>query len=192
MTFYTYFPIGFDQIHCAAGLIKAVGVMTLLAVYGFTKQGLPAHPLKMCVCDVKHLPEKRQLGFRFKFFQDDLEVTLEKQSGRELDLRHPSRENDRLLDAFVKKYFQLKINGVPVTLRYVKAEFRDPVLQVEWVVDAFSPAETYAIELHNQILLDVFSDQYNLVRFDFFGDGNLETMRFERAERFLSKNIRRR
>ncbi|MDX1912961.1 MAG: DUF6702 family protein [Saprospiraceae bacterium] len=151
-----------------------------------------AHPLKMCVCDVKHLPDKQQLVFRFKFFQDDLEATLEKQSGRELDLRRPSPENDRLLDAFVKKDFDLKINGRPVPIRLVKSAFQEPVLQAEWVAEGFSAAESYSIELRNQILLDVFPDQYNLVRFDFFDDGNLETLRFERAERFLSKHIRRR
>jgi hypothetical protein len=150
----------------------------------------PAHPLKMCVCDVKFLPEQQQLRFRFKFFQDDLEATLEKQSGQELDLRNAGPLNDRLLDAFVKKDFDLKINGRQIALRYVKAEFQEPVLQVEWMAEHFAAAPSYQVELRNQILLDVFPDQYNLVRFDFFGNGNLETLRFERAERFLTKNIR--
>lgn len=167
-----------------------MGILAVLLCSGFSRAMM--HPLKMCVCDVKYFPEKRQLGLKFKFFQDDLEATLEKQTGRDLDLRKPSPENDRLLDAFVKKDFQLNINGATMAMRYVKAEFQEPVLQVEWVVDAFPAADAYAIDLRNQILLDVFSDQYNLVRFDFFGDGNLETLRFERAERFLSKYIRKR
>lgn len=154
-----------------------------------SESSIPSHPLKMCVCDVKHQPESGQLAVKFKFFWDDLEATLEKQTGQNLDLKMPSIQTHQVLDAFVKQHYHLKINGQAVPLRILRSEFQDPVLVVEWVVDNFRAAHAYQVELSNQILLDVFPDQYNLVRFDFFGDGNLETMRFERAERFLSKNI---
>ena len=151
-----------------------------------------AHPLKMCVCDVKHLPESQQLALKFKFFWDDLEATLEKQTGQNLDLKTPSAQTRQVLDDFLHKNFFLKINGQSLPLRYQSSEFQAPVLLVEWRVDHFKPSTSYQIELQNQILLDVFSDQYNMLRFDFFGDGNLETLRFERAERFLTKTISKR
>ena len=151
-----------------------------------------SHPLKMCVCDVKQLPESQQIALKFKFFWDDLEATLEKQSGQKLDLKTPSEQTRRVLDDFLQKNFQLKINGQILPFRFERLEFQEPVLLVEWRVDHFKPGPQYFIELQNQILLDVFSDQYNMVRFDFFGDGNLETLRFERAERFLTKTITKR
>jgi hypothetical protein len=147
------------------------------------------HPLKMCVCDVKYLPGNGQLSLKFKFFWDDLEMVLEKKHGQDIDLRANNAENALLLDDFVKSNFNMKVNGVPVGMRYVSAKFQDPVLQAEWVSEPMPPAERYVVDLRNQILLDVFPDQYNLVRFDFFGDGNLETMRFERSERELRKTI---
>jgi hypothetical protein len=50
-----------------------------------------AHPLKMCVCDVKHLPESQQLALKFKFFWDDLEATLEKRAKSRF--KNPVRAN---------------------------------------------------------------------------------------------------
>lgn len=148
------------------------------------------HPLKMCVCDVKPRPGATgQLTLKFKFFWDDLETVLEKQTGRALTLIRPSSENDQLLTAFVRANFDLKINGAPIALRLAHSEVQDVVLIVEFTGDDFRPAPVYEVDLTNQILLDAFSDQYNLVRFDFFADGNLETLRFERADRRLFKTV---
>lgn len=152
----------------------------------------PAHPLKMCVCHAKYQPETGRLLLTFRFFWDDLERALEQQTGRDLDLTQITAANNRLLTDFVTKQFDLHINRQQIQLRHTSSSIDDVVLIVEFDAASFTPASVYDIDLSNQILLDVFPDQYNMVRFDFFGDGNLETMRFERAERRLMKHIVRR
>jgi hypothetical protein len=150
-----------------------------------------AHPLKMCVCHAKYHSDKQQLSLKFNFFQDDLEAALEKKFNRDLDLTSPTADQDKVLDAFLKSNFSIKINGTPSTLQYLSAKYEDPILRVEWVVNGLAPADQYQVEVYNQLLLDDYAGQYNLIRFDFFGDGNLETMRFEREERTLSKWIKK-
>jgi hypothetical protein len=150
----------------------------------------PAHPLKMCVCHVKHQPETGRLHLTFRFFRDDLEWALEKQTGRALDLTQITSDNNRLLSDFVKKQFDLTINRKHLTLRHTASSIDDLVLVVEFDADGFAPASTYEVDLSNSILLDVFPDQSDMVRFDFFGSGNLETMRFEREERKLFREVR--
>lgn len=152
----------------------------------------PAHPLKMCVCHAKYQPETGRLNLTFRFFRDDLEWALEQQTGRDLDLSQITAGNNRLLTDFVQKQFDLNINRQHIQLRHTTSSIEDVVLVVEFFAEHFTPAAVYDIDLSNQILLDVYPDQYNMVRFDFFGDGNLETMRFERAERRLVKQIVRR
>ncbi len=152
----------------------------------------PVHPLKMCVCHAKYQPETGRLHLAFRFFWDDLERALEQQTGRDLDLTQITTANNRLLTDFVIKQFDLHINRQQIQLRHTASSIDDVVLIVEFDAASFTPASVYDIDLSNQILLDVFPDQYNMVRFDFFGDGNLETMRFERAERRLMKHIVRR
>ncbi len=149
----------------------------------------PVHPLKICVCDARYA--NQQFTLKFKFFWDDLETTLEKQTGRDLSLNIPSSENDRLVSEFVRKNFDLKINTLPIQLRHLHSEINDVMLIMEFAGDGFQPADRYTVDLTDQILLDVFPDQYNLARFDFFGTGNLETLRFERSERHLTKTIQR-
>lgn len=149
----------------------------------------PAHPLKMCVCQVKYQAETQHLGLTFRFFWDDLERALEQQTGRNLTLTQITAENNRLLTDFVKKQFDLSINGKRVVLRHVQSSVEDVVLVVAFEAESFTPASAYEVDLSNRILLDVFPDQYNIVRFDFFANGNLETMRFEREERRLMRRI---
>ena len=150
---------------------------------------LSFHPLKMSVCDVKYHADKSQLTLKFKFFWDDLEAVLEKQTGRALTLNKPSPENDQLLAVFINQHFQLKINALPIKPRLYRSSVQDVMLVVECLGEGFRPAPSYQVDLSDQILLDVFPDQYNLVRFDFFGNGNLETMRFEKTERNLVRVI---
>ena len=163
--------------------------ITLLAGLLLLMSMRPVHPLKMCVCHTKYHPESGRLGLTFRFFWDDLERALEQQTGRDLNLTQITAENNRLLTDFVLKQFDLKINRQHIQLQHTASSLEDVVLIVEFVATSFAPASVYDIDLRNQILLHVFPDQYNMVRFDFFGDGNLETMRFERAEQHLVKRI---
>lgn len=149
----------------------------------------PIHPLKMCVCDARYQAASGLLTFKFKFFWDDLEAALEKQTQKEIDLSRSSTANDQLLANFVRQYFKLKINDQVIDLNYQQAEVKDVVLELTFTGSKLAPSSQYVIDLRNEILLDVFSDQYNIVRFDFFGNGNLETMRFEKAERRLMKKV---
>ncbi len=151
----------------------------------------PAHPLKMCVCDVKYHASNQRFTLKFKFFWDDLQATLEKETGKKLTLTQITPENSRLIADFVRRQFDLKVNNSAISLTHVRSEVQDVVLMVEFSGESLAPAPSYAIDLRNEILMAAFSDQYNIVRFDFFGDGNYETLRFERAERHLTKNVKR-
>jgi hypothetical protein len=170
--------------------MKKNALFPLLGCVIFLLGMRPAHPLKMCVCDVKYQKDTRDLVFKFRFFWDDLEATLEKKTGKSLDLRQINTANQQVVTDFILQHFQLNVNQIPVSFYPVGAELQDPVLVMEYKTQGFQAAERYDIDLKNSILLDVFPDQYNLVRFDFFGNGNLETLRFERQERHLTKQIR--
>lgn len=158
-------------------------ISTLLCLTAFS----PAHPLKMCVCDVKYHPSSQRFTLKFKFFWDDLQATLEKETGKKLTLTQNTPENSCLIADFVRRQFDLKVNNNAISLSHVRSEVQDVVLMVEFSGESLLPAPSYSIDLRNEILMAAFSDQYNIVRFDFFGDGNFETLRFERAERRLTK-----
>ncbi|MBL7826830.1 MAG: hypothetical protein JNJ57_09380 [Saprospiraceae bacterium] len=165
--------------------MKSLTVCFLL-VFSFLEAD---HPLKMSVCDVKYHPDKGHLTLKFKFFWDDLEAYLEKQTGRQLTITQRSSENDQVLSAFIHRNFTLKINQMPILPRLYTTSVQDVVLVVESIGQGFQPAASYEVEVTDRLLLDAFSDQYNLVRFDFWNNGNLETMRFEKTEEYLRRKI---
>lgn len=144
-----------------------------------------AHPLKMTVCDVKYHADKGHLALKFKFFWDDLEATLEQQTGRSLDLTHPSTANDQLIAAFILQHFDLKINDTAIQPRLYRTSVQEAILTAECLGIGFQPASIYRVDVSDRLLLDVFPNQYNLVRFDFFDHGDLTTLRFEKDERRL-------
>jgi len=150
----------------------------------------PAHPLKMCVAHAQHNKNTGQFSLKFRFFWDDLEPALEKRTGKALDLRQVTAENNQIVSDFVAAYFHMKINDLPIVFKHRNSSVEDVVLVVEFTGEGFRPATEYKVEVQNSLLLDVYPEQYNLLRMDFFGNGNLETMRFERQERYLSKIIR--
>lgn len=150
----------------------------------------PEHPMKMSVCDLQYRSEKGHLSLKFRFFLDDLTTALEKQTGRSLSLAQPCPENDQVLAIFINRHFKLNINGVSVKPRLYRTVVDDVVLVLECIGEGFRPSPTYTVQLSNQFLLDVYPSQYNLARFDFFGNGNWETLRFEKAERYLERTIR--
>ena len=147
------------------------------------------HPLKMTVCDVKYHPDKEQLVFKFKFFRDDLEDVLERRFGKPLDLSLRTPENDQCIAIFIAQNFDLRINGAVIKPRLFQTSIQDVVLLAECQGVGFQKASNYTVDLTDTFMLTDFSDQYNLVRFDFFGNGNLETFRFEKAESHLVRWI---
>lgn len=150
----------------------------------------PAHPLKMCVAHAQYNKSSAQFSVKFRFFWDDLEPVLEKRTGKSLDLRQVSAENNQIVSDFVAAHFQMNINDLPIVFKHQASSVEDVVLVVEFTGEGFRPAAEYKVEVQNSLLLDVYPEQYNLLRMDFFGNGNLETMRFERQERYLIKTIR--
>ncbi len=150
----------------------------------------PAHPLKMCVCQAQYQKASSQLQFKFRFFRDDLEATLSKQTGKELHLEQISPENSQVVSAFIFQHFWIKINGQDLPLTFVQSAIDDVVLVMEFKADGLAVKPNTQVDVHNSILLDVFPDQYNIVRFDFSGDGNMQTMRFERQERDLRLTVK--
>lgn len=150
----------------------------------------PAHPLKMCVAHAKYDTSNQQFNLKFRFFWDDLEPVLEKRTGKALDLKQVTPENNQIVSDFVASHFQMKINDLPIVLKHRASSVEDVVLVVEFSGEGFRPATEYKVEVQNSLLLDVYPEQYNLLRMDFFGNGNLETMRFERQERYFRKIIR--
>ena len=169
-------------------LLRFIGLPLLWSV--LTASSL-RHPLKICTCTARYAEANQEMSLQFRFFTDDLQASLEQQTGKSLNLQVATPENQQLISALISRQFCLKINGNTLSPQVVSYKIDDIVLEIGFTASGIIPASSYQVELRNEILMDVFTSQYNIVRFDFFNDGNLETMRFEKQERLLVKKIGR-
>ncbi|MDD3772650.1 MAG: hypothetical protein RBT46_05125 [Weeksellaceae bacterium] len=104
--------------------------------------------------------ENGSLKITAKFFTEDLESVV-----------GASVSNRDAFDAKAKTYTQsnlnVKINGQNATLSYIGSQTNDKSTRLYLKIDGVSTIKE--IEVNNQMLIEKFSDQQNLVTFDIKG-----------------------
>jgi hypothetical protein len=121
---------------------------------------------------------------RIRFFLDDLQAALRGHSGR----RDLELEDDPVTEAAFLAYFNarfgLSVQGKPLTGRIIASGAdeldREPVW---WYAVQFeAPGTLTAFRVRNTLLLELFEDQRNIVKFVHFPDQTQKTYSFGRGE----------
>lgn len=121
------------------------------------------HPLYISVTDIKHNPGDRILEVSCKIFTNDFESVLEKMSGTKVDLSAAADRTaaNRLIEQYVVKYLQLRVDGRPVVLHFVGSENeRDGTWSYFQVNDIVTVKK---IEVTDALLYDSFKQQINIL-----------------------------
>ena len=121
------------------------------------------HPLYISVTDIKHNPKDKILEISCKIFTNDFEAVLEKMSGTRVDLSAGAdrASANRLIEQYVEKYLQLKVDGKAVALHFVGSENeRDGTWSYFQVNDV---GTVRRIEVVDALLYDSFSQQINIL-----------------------------
>jgi len=121
------------------------------------------HPFYVSVTEIKHNEKAKSLEISCKVFFNDLEAALEKQSKTQLDILKPS-ERDRLnplINAYLQKHLQLKVNNKPVTLKYIGYEIEQ---DAAWCyLEVPQQSRVKQIEVRNDILFAEHDSQTNML-----------------------------
>ncbi|HEV9037119.1 MAG TPA: DUF6702 family protein, partial [Puia sp.] len=82
------------------------------------------HPLYISVTEISQNPKDKILEISCKVFTNDFEAVLEKMSGTRVDLSAAPDKvaASRLIEQYVEKYLQLKVDGKAVALHFVGSE----------------------------------------------------------------------
>lgn len=104
--------------------------------------------------------EGGSLKLTAKFFTADLEQAVGASTGSKSEFDSKAR-------SYTASRMTVKINGTPVTLTYVGSQTMDKSTRIYLKADNIS--EVKDIEIKNSMLVEVFSDQQNLVTFDING-----------------------
>ncbi len=121
---------------------------------------------------------------RTRFFKDDLEAAIRSHSGREEFTLAVNPDTDALFMSYFSEHFGIEVGGLALAGRIVgsgeDALDREPVW---WYAVQFeSPEPVRSFRVRNTLLLELFNDQRNIVKFVHFPDQTQKTYSFGHGE----------
>ena len=138
---------------------KIIIILLVLPLFAFTM-----HKYYVSLCEIEYLKEKQSVQITLGVFIEDLEVPLNKNSGKHLNLASKTEVTN--IDDYYKKYLnehlRFSVNGKNQVFKYIGKEYDGDI--VRFYLEITDIKELKSIELINDILTENFSDQKNIVK----------------------------
>lgn len=145
-------------------------MLSYLLVYLHVMTGSLLHPFHISVLDMEYDEDSKAIEISCRIFLDDLEETLRAYSDEaHLDIMdEASREKIHVeLERYVLEKVKISVNGKAAEMNYLGEEIDGDVM---WCyIEITKVKKLQSIEVENQLLLDSFDDQMNLVHMKAFG-----------------------
>ncbi|RDK84646.1 DUF6702 family protein [Marinirhabdus gelatinilytica] len=121
------------------------------------------HKFYVSITSIEHAPKEESLQIITKIFLDDIEDALEKRYNRKFKFnsQKEKEEDELILKDYVFQKLKVKANGTPATLNYIGREYDIDVVKIYIEIPNVPTLKT--IEIENQVLFDMFTDQQNIV-----------------------------
>ncbi len=145
------------------------------------------HPVHLTVTNVEYFTKKKYFIVQVRFFRDDLEKAIFLDTHVKPDFTKEDKQNEKLLMAYIKKYFLLKINGQDLRPQYQLMGYRleDITLWARFKVKYRNP-EIKKVDIMNKLMLNLYPDQQNLLIFVYKNSQRGLTFRRKHTEQVLS------
>jgi hypothetical protein len=145
---------------------KSILLYVLLAFLPSWLSAGNAHDMHISVCELRWNEESGAFEVSIKVFIDDLERALNKDGAPGLFIGTPKelKEADNFIASYLQKHFRIDIDGTRLSPEFMGKEISEDFLAV-WCYVQFparvSPGKKCKIS--NDILLDMFDDQRNIM-----------------------------
>lgn len=140
-------------------LKKFILILVTLPMLAFTM-----HKYYVSLCEIEYIKEQQSLQITLGVIIEDLEFTLNKNSGKHLNLG--SKTEIENVDTYYKKYISelllISVNGKNMAYKYIGKEYDGDV--VRFYLEITDIKELESIEVTNNILIQEFEDQKNIVK----------------------------
>ncbi len=138
---------------------KIIVILLVLPLFAFTM-----HKYYVSLCEIEYLKEKQSIQITIGVFIEDIEVSLNKNTGKQLNLA--SKTEVANVNDYYKKYLnehlQISVNGKNQLFKYIGKEYDGDI--VRFYLEITDIKELKSIEVFNNILTEDFSDQKNIVK----------------------------
>ncbi|MEZ4970000.1 MAG: DUF6702 family protein [Flavobacteriaceae bacterium] len=143
--------------------IKKILVILLLPLLAFTV----AHKFYISVTSVEYSERYRAIQLTTRIFIDDFDQVLLERYGVKGNLA--TKEESAMADSYIEKYlkekFIVEINGKQVDYDFLGKVYDNDIMICYVEVPEINMESTSTISLRNEVLMDLFEDQKNVVHF---------------------------
>ncbi len=148
-------------VFCILGMIDAVATHTP-----------PVHDFHISKCIIDYNESEKALQITMHLFIDDFEEALRRQGKDKLHIctEKESPQAEEYIADYLKQGFRLVVNGEQKAYTFLGKEQSDD-LQAMWCyMEIADVNQLSSLEVTNQLLLEVFNDQVNIVQISGPGD----------------------
>ncbi|PKP07885.1 MAG: hypothetical protein CVU08_15640 [Bacteroidetes bacterium HGW-Bacteroidetes-3] len=122
------------------------------------------HKYYVSLCEIEYIETQQSLQITLGVTLEDLEFTLNKNSGKRLNLA--SKTEIENIDSYYKKYLNehllFSVNGKSMEYKYIGKEYDGEIAR--FYLEITDIKELKSIEVTSNILIEDFADQKNIVK----------------------------
>lgn len=146
-------------------LLKYVLLVVVLPILAFGT----VHKYYVSITEIEYVKDKKSVQIISRIFIDDLEKLMRQRFDNELTLAVKNESSQ--VDFYLKKYLQekihIKINGQVAELKVLGKEYDDDIAICFIEIPNITSIKSF--EITNQVLMDLYPEQQNMVRTDING-----------------------
>lgn len=135
------------------------------------------HKFYVSIYQINFVPEKKRIEITSRIFMDDLNFVLEKNFKKRANIGEPSEneEDVKMLKKYLEDNFSIKVNGKVKPIQFLSKEIDNNVVVCYFRINEIS--KITSIEIENKVLLDLNSDQQNIIQTNI--NGKKKSLMFE-------------
>ncbi|GAA4290182.1 DUF6702 family protein [Aestuariibaculum suncheonense] len=136
-----------------------------LLVLAFSLSAFTAdHKYYISVTQIDYVEDKQSVQIISRIFIDDFEKLLRERYDENITLagQEESASVDVYMDKYLKEKLMIKINGKPENLKFIGKAYDVDIVKCYLEIEKVKHIES--IEISNEVLFDVFSEQQNIVK----------------------------
>lgn len=136
----------------------------LLLVLVLPMLSFSVHKYYVSLCEVEYLPEREVMQIAIGLFIDDIELTLNKDYDKRLNLgtELESENIDELYIKYLHEHFRLVLNETPTPYTFIGKKYDNDIVRFYLEVPNLKELNTF--EVYNRCLIRDFDEQLNIIK----------------------------
>jgi len=145
-------------------------IIILLLVLGISLSSFAAHKFYVSIYQVDFVPQKKRIEITARIFMDDLNAALEHEFKTKTHIgeKTESTQDVVFLQKYMTKHVQVFIDNKEKKVLFLSKEIENNVVIVYLKISDVK--KITAIKIQNNALLDLNSDQQNIIQTNFYNN----------------------